>query len=399
MPRTPLLITFVVAIAAALSVGAYRLSQDDDPITASLAVSEAMSSDTAGYARAKDVRAFRFPEDHGPHPDYKTEWWYYTGNLNAENGRHFGYELTIFRIALAPPDTFDAPRTSDWAADQLYMAHFGLTDVEAGAHYSFERFSRGAAGLAGAQAEPFRVWLEDWQAEATTSDVQNASAVMPPMRVRAAEDGVAIDLVLTPLKPHVLQGDEGLDPKGPGEGNASYYYSFTRLGTEGTVQADGETYAVEGLSWMDREWSTSALGEDQVGWDWFALQLDDGRELMYYQLRETGGRPSPFSDGVLVSEGGEGRKLSQADVRLEVTDHWTSPRSGARYPNGWRLRVPTESLALTITPYLPDQEMETSVRYWEGAVRVEGTSGGRPVGGSGYVEMTGYGDNAAQPTS
>ena len=171
MPRTPLLIAFLVAVAAALSVGAYRLSQNDDAITASLAVSEAMSSDTSGYARATDVRPFRFPDDHGPHPDYKTEWWYYTGNLTTDAGRHFGYELTLFRIALAPPDTFDAPRTSDWATDQLYMAHFGLTDVEGERFYNFERFSRGAAGLAGAQAAPFRVWLEDWQAEAATSDV------------------------------------------------------------------------------------------------------------------------------------------------------------------------------------------------------------------------------------
>ena len=399
MSRTPLLIALLVVLAAALSVGAYRLNRQDDAITASLAVSEAMSADTAGYARALEARAFRFPDDHGPHPDYKTEWWYYTGNLKTEAGRHFGYELTIFRIALAPPDTFNAPRTSDWATDQLYMAHFGLTDVEAGQFYAFERFSRGAAGLAGAQAEPFRVWLEDWQAEATTSDVPNASAVMPPMRVRAAQEGVAIDLVLTPLKPHVLQGDRGLDPRGPGKGNASYYYSFTRLGTEGTVRVAGEAYPVEGLSWIDREWSTSALGEEQTGWDWFALQLDDGRELMYYQLRERGGRPSPFSDGVLVLPDGDKRKLSRADVEIEVLDYWTSPESGARYPNGWRLRVPSESLALTITPYLPDQEMDASVRYWEGAVRIEGTSNGREVGGSGYVEMTGYGDNAAQPTS
>ena len=399
MSRTPLLILAVLALLAALSAGAYQFSREDDAITASLAVSDAMSADTAGYARATDVPAFRFPEDHGPHPDYKTEWWYYTGNLDTDGGRHFGYELTIFRIALAPPDTFNRVRTSDWATDQLYMAHFGLTDVESGAFYNFERFSRGAAGLAGAQAEPFRVWLEDWQTEAATSNVPNASEIMPPMRVRAAQDGVGVDLVLTPRKPHVLQGDRGLDPKGPGEGNASYYYSFTRLATSGTVRVESETYSVEGLSWMDREWSTSALGENQTGWDWFALQLDDGRDLMYYQLRETGGRPSRFSDGVLVSAAGDTRKLSQADVEVEVLDYWTSPKSGARYPSGWRLRVPSESLVMTITPYLPDQEMETSVRYWEGTVRIEGAAGGKNISGSGYIEMTGYGDNEAQPTS
>ena len=365
-----------------LLVAVVLSTRSEAPIAASLDLAEAMGGDTTGYARATAIRAFRFPDDHGPHPAFKTEWWYVTGNLSAGAARRFGFQFTLFRVALTPTGTLR--RTSDWASNQLYMGHFTVTDVDGARFYADERFSRGAAGLAGAEGQPFRVWLEDWAVTAATP-----TSTVPPFRVVAAGAGAAVDLVMAPLKPLVLQGDRGLDPKGDEPGNASYYYSFTRLATEGTIVVEGETFAVEGLSWMDREWSTSALGADQVGWDWFALQLDDGRDLMFYQLRRRDGTPSPQTSGVLVGADGEKTPLAQADVNLAVTDTWTSPE-GTTYPAGWRLQIPAHGLDLRVTPLLANQELDVSVRYWEGAVAVEGTARERSVSGQGYVELTGY---------
>jgi predicted secreted hydrolase len=345
-----------------------------------------MGSDTTGYRRATEVRPFTFPSDHGPHPGYKTEWWYVTGNLSGPQAEPYGYELTIFRLALTPPDAApDSAAFSDWRTNQLYMGHFAVTDGASETFHAFERFERGGAGLAGAQADPFRVWLDDWS-------MTGLDGTAFPMQLRAQEQGVGVDLTLRPTKPRVLQGDQGLSQKGPGDGNASYYYSYTRLDTEGALVLDGDTLSVTGQSWMDREWSTSALGPEQEGWDWFSLQLDDGRDLMYYQLRRTDGTPSPFSEGVIVGPEGETRKLERSDVQIEVLDRWTTPDGTHTYPVEWTLRVPGEDIDLTITPYMPNQELDVSVRYWEGAVRVKGSASGR-----GYVEMTGYGESPASP--
>ena len=362
-------------------VGACQTQETD--LSASLSVADAMSSDTTGYLRAETVRAFDFPTDYGPHPGFKTEWWYYTGNLETESGDHFGYQFTIFRFALTPPDTLLPARVSDWATNQLFMAHFALTDVESEQFYAFERFGRGAAGLAGAQADPYRIWLEDWSVES-----EGASF---PMHIHASQENVAMDLTLDTRRPAVLQGERGLDQKGPEPGNASYYYSFPRLQTEGTITVQGRTFAVQGLSWKDHEWSTSALGQDQVGWDWFSLQLSNEQSLMYYQLRRRDGTPSPFTSGILVEADGNTHPLESGDVEVDVINTWTSPRGGT-YPAGWHLRVPSADLDLTITPYVPDQELDVSVRYWEGAVRIEGTHAATPITGNGYVELTGYAD-------
>lgn len=358
----------------------------EQPVSASVSVAEAMAgSDTSGYARAVQVRAFRFPQDHGPHPGFKTEWWYYTGNLRDSNGRRFGFQFTIFRTALSPQA---ADRASGWASNQLYMGHFAVSDVAGGEHHAFERFSRDAQGLAGAQAEPFRVWLEDWTAEATGGD---SDLEMPRTRLYAAEDGVALDLILRNTKPPALQGRQGLSQKGPEPGNASYYYSFTRLAAAGNLRLGEKNFAVEGLAWMDREWSTSALGAEQVGWDWFSLQLSDGSDLMYYQLRKRDGSADRFSKGLLHHAGGSGELITREDVTLEVLDSWESPLGG-RYPARWKLSLPARNLSLEITPPIADQEMNLSVRYWEGAVEVRGKIGDASLTGSGYVELTGYGD-------
>jgi predicted secreted hydrolase len=336
----------------------------------------------AGFSRAQSPRDFRFPEDHGPHPAYRHEWWYFTGNLRSPEGRRFGYQLTFFRFALSP-DPVD--RESRWAANQAYMAHFAVTDADGGRFHHFERTGRGALGIAGAHARPFRAWLDDWSA-------QGGGTSTLPIRLQAREEGVAIDLLLDTGRPIVLQGDRGLSRKGPSPGNASYYYSMTRMATRGTVRLGDRSFAVTGNSWMDREWGTSALEKGQSGWDWFALQLSDGRDLMFYRLRRDDGATDPFSAGTLVLPDGSSRPLSFGDVRIETLATWKSPSSGARYPSRWRLLVPSETLELEVVPLLADQELRTTVRYWEGAAGVRGTSRGAPIEGEGYAELTGYGE-------
>lgn len=372
----------LAAVLVAVVAAAWWSVRPPPDRTARLSLAEAMASDTAGYARAVAPRPFVFPQDHGPHPDFRSEWWYATGNLDGPGGERFGYELTVFRIALAPPDSTASADSSGWTSRQLYMAHFGLTDGVGRTHRAFERFSRGAAGLAGAHASPFRVWLEGWSFE-------EGEGGMPAMRVRAAQDGYAVDLTLRPDKPAVLQGDRGLSQKGPGIGNASHYYSLTRLVTEGTVETPRGRVAVTGASWFDREWSTSALAADQVGWDWFALQLADGRDLMLYQLRQKDGTASPFSSGVIVAPDGQATPLPVSAYRLVPERSWRSPHSGIEYPVAWRVDIPQENLVLRVTPVVDDQELNVSVRYWEGAVDVSGPGG---LSGRGYLEMTGYGD-------
>ncbi|HWQ11270.1 MAG TPA: lipocalin-like domain-containing protein [Roseiflexaceae bacterium] len=365
------------ALALCLLLAACGVPATEQP-RARLTVAEALEGvEAQGFARATEPRPFVFPLDHGPHPEYAVEWWYYTGNLADAAGRHFGFQLTFFRFALAPT----APaRASGWAASAIYMAHFTVTDVAGGRFHAFERFSRGAAGLAGAQGEPFRVWLEGWSAE-------GLGPQGTPMRLRAAQGEVAIDLVLEAGKPPVAQGEGGLSQKSAERGNASYYYSLTRMPAEGTLRVGGAAHRVRGLAWMDREWSTSALGPEQVGWDWFALHLDDGRDLMFYRLRLRDGGSDPHSGGVLVAPDGAPRHLAHDEVRLTPEGTWRSPRSGGAYPAAWRLSVPVEGLELTVTPLLPDQELPATVVYWEGAVRVAGGASGY-----GYLEMTGYSD-------
>jgi predicted secreted hydrolase len=370
----------VVVLLVAAGWWSLRGGEERPALRARIEMASSASESPQGFARATAPRAFSFPEDHGPHPAYRTEWWYVTGNVATGDGRQFGFQLTFFRFALAPGR---AARASRWATNQVYMAHLALTDVAAGVFHSAERFSRAALGLAGAQPRPFRVWLEDWQMGGSG---QHAF----PMRLQAGQKGFGLDITLQARKPVVLQGDHGLSRKSSEAGNASYYYSATRMPAAGHVRVGGQEYAVSGLAWLDREWGTSALGPEQTGWDWFALQLDDGRDLMYYRLRRRDGTADPHSAGTLVAPDGDVRRLGPGDVRLEVLDHWKSPVDGAVYPARWRLRVPEAGLSLEIVPKLADQEMRHSVRYWEGAVSVRGLSADPRAAGAGYVELTGY---------
>jgi predicted secreted hydrolase len=369
----------VVLVVVAVAVVFALWPRARVPIQATVAVREALAEDRGGFARALAPRSLSFPEDHGPHPDFRTEWWYYTGNLKTPAGRHVGFQLTFFRVALAPAAE---ARASTWATRQLYVAHFAVTDIAGGRFHAASRVSRAAMELAGAEAAPFRVWVEDWSAQGDGTST----------RLRASEGDVALDLSVSAGKPVVLQGDRGLSRKGAEPGNASLYYSFTRMPARGIIRLGAETLEVTGEAWMDREWSTSALGAGVEGWDWFAVQLDDGRELMVYRLRRQDGAVDPFSAGTLVAVDGTSRRLDAADVRIETLAHWTSRRSGVRYPARWRLSVPSAELRLEIEPRLADQELIVGTRYWEGAVAVAGSAAGRPIAGQGYVELVGYGE-------
>lgn len=336
--------------------------------------------DTSGFARAWLPRPFVFPQDHGPHPEYKTEWWYYTGNLVSRSGDRYGFQLTFFRANLG---TIDSRGTSAWRTNQMFMAHFAVSDIADEKFVAFERLSRAANGLAGARAQPYAVWLEDWRVEAEAPG-QTATTV----RLSASEDDVSLRLLLVAAKSPILQGVNGLSQKGLQPGNASYYYSLSRLSAEGTIRLGDRQEDVTGTAWMDREWSTSALESGQTGWDWFALQLDDTTEIMYYQLRRDGS-VDPHSRGALVKMNGDKIDLLQPDVLLTVRDWWDSPLGG-RYPSGWTLQIPKQQIELSIEPMLREQELDGMFRYWEGAVRVQGVRGEAPVAGAGYVELTGY---------
>lgn len=350
----------------------------------SLQLSKAMSDDVDGnFDKAIEKRKFIFPEDHGPHPGFRTEWWYFTGNLTSEDNKQFGYQFTIFRTALSKDSN---EGKSEWSSNQIYMAHFAVTDISGNEFYYDERFSRNGNGLAGAQTDPFKVWLEDWQINQISD---NAVFELPKLNIKARSDKAEIDFDVESVKPLVLQGDSGLSQKGKGEGNASYYYSYTKLKTEGKIKIGGKEFTVNGYSWMDREWSTSALSDDQKGWDWFALQLDDSTEIMYYQMRKNDGSPDIFSKGTIIDDNGSVRTVNKEDVTLEVTEYWDSPE-GEKYPSGWMLKIPSENIELRLTPAVKEQLMNVSVRYWEGAVKIEGMKNGSEIKGRGYVELTGY---------
>ena len=379
----------ILSVILAICAGIYlflQSAQTDtaDPGDTRYRLEKFVTLEDAGeFARVTGPRDMVFPDELQPYPEYRTGWWYYTGNLRTESGRHFGYQLTFFRNSLAPGNI---QTDSGWRSNQIYMAHFALTDVANNEFYAFERFSRQAVGLAGGQVEPFRVWLEDWNAGQTGAAL---SYGIPDVRLSAQSGEVSLELTLSSLKPPVLQGEAGYSQKGPEKGNASYYFSLTRLASEGAVRINGDQYDVTGFSWMDREWSTSALGSEQIGWDWFSIQLSDSTEIMYYQIRSSDGTPSRFSKGSFVRKSGEKMYLSRDDVNLSVTGSWESPLGG-EYPQGWELEIPGEDISLQIEPYIQNQELDVYVRYWEGAVQVTGTRDGQPVSGNGYVELTGY---------
>ena len=355
----------------------------------SVGVADILSTETdAGFARALEPITLQFPRDHGPHPEYQIEWWYYTGNLHTNDGRAFGYQLTFFRFALTPqmPE-----RTSHFATNQVYMAHFALTDAANGDYLCFERRSRGAGGLAGATGDPiYRVWLEDWSATESEPDVMRLH-VPSTSDLIETEPQIGLSLNLQQTRSPILHGDLGLSQKGPELGNATYYYSLVGLETTGEITINGKTVNVSGISWMDHEFGTSFLGKGFVGWNWFSLQLEDGTTLVLYCLRRSDQSCDPETfEGTLVYPDGRQLRVRKADFTWNPTRQWTSPGSGATYPSGWHITFPELQIALQVEPLIPNQEFRASFTYWEGAVRVRGQIDGAAVNGHGYVELTGY---------
>lgn len=341
-----------------------------------------------GFLAADGSHPLTFPQDFGAHEDFRTEWWYYTGNLQTPEGRHFGFELTIFRVGLLPP-TVELPGDSQWYDRSLYFAHFAVSDIAGEQFYAFERYSRPGPGLAGAQSDPYRVWIEDW------SIVESAPGMY---RLQAAQAEIALDLGLTDEMGVVLHGENGYSRKGKSVTNASYYYSQPRLRADGFVQVDGVQYPVSGLAWKDHEFSTSVLDENQIGWDWFSLQFEDSPALMLFQLRERGGETSDSSSGTFITEQGIPQPVQKTDFEITVFEEWRSPHTQGVYPAAWEIRLNEPDCVLEVRPWMADQELNfPTVTYWEGAVHFEGICNGAPARGNGYVELTGYTGNLPLP--
>src|SRR5215471_11116028 len=334
------------------------------------------------YQLALPGRKVSFPRDHFSHPEFKTEWWYYTGQLETEEGSFYGYQVTFFRYGLRDRQQDDAARLPLFT--DLYLAHFALSDQRAKSFVFSERANRGYGGKAGAATDRYLVWNEDWRVES-----KGESHVIA---VRDRDRALTLELI--PLKPPVLHGAEGLSQKAEGKGKASYYHSLTRLKTSGELIIAGKAMKVRGMSWMDHEFGSNQLAADQVGWDWFSVQLDDQTEVMLYQLRRKDGSVDPYSSATVVSRSGSAKQIKRDDFRIEVLTRWKSPKSGGDYPMKWRITIPGEDLTLEMVPAFPGQELDTrkstQVTYWEGAVEIRGTRGKIPVHGRGYAEMTGY---------
>ena len=344
-----------------------------------------IAADTTSFVPAREGYRYAFPRDHGSHDEFRTEWWYYTGNLSTNDGRPFGYQLTFFRrgIPLEQVKTFP----SRWSITQLYLAHFAVSDLKNGRFHVFEKLSRAGVGKAGAEAERLHVWIDQWRA-------QSSQAAVGSQTLQASDDDLEIDLTVVPEKAPVIHGKGGVSRKGAESGQASHYYSLTRLATSGTIRLGNESFNVTGASWMDHEFGSADLGKDLVGWDWFSIQLADHTELMLYRMRRSDGSPDSVSSGTFIDHAGRAQHLTLGEFLLEPLTTWTSPASKARYPSTWRLSIPSKGLSLALVPRMTEQELTTNrstqVTYWEGAIEASGTLEGKPIAGRGYMELTGY---------
>lgn len=316
---------------------------------------------------------YQFPHDYFNHPDYRTEWWYYTGNLHTSDGRRFGFELTFFRQGLNRSQT-----TNVWDMQDAWLAHLALSDIQGKRFYHDERLNRAGAGIAGASECQARVWNGNWQVHWTPRGEE----------LQAIDPRFELHLIGKPTKPPVIHGENGVDQKSEGAGHASHYFSETRLATHGTIALDGVPFQVEGLAWMDHEFFTNQMASDQAGWDWFSLQLDDDTELMLYRMRRKDGAADPFSSGTYIDARGQATHLTASDFKLTPGARWT------KYPIEWAIQAPSLKLELTLTTPMPQQELTGktagSPTYWEGAIDVTGQKQGHAIKGQGYLEMTGY---------
>lgn len=336
-----------------------------------------------GWKQAKGSWQWSFPRDHGAHPEYRTEWWYFTGNLKDKDGRQHGYQLTFFRQGI----TLTASRPDiPWSIRDVYLAHFAIVDGTSGKFWHYDQASRSGPGLAGAKTGAMDVWTLNWSAKMTGNIIY----------LKAYKDNMALDLELSPRKPKIFHGNKGLSTKGPNPGQASYYYSFTDLETRGTIRTElsKNPVAVTGTSWFDQEFGSNVLSPDQVGWDWFGIHLSDGRDLMLFQLRKKDGSIESSSSATIIEQDGTSRHLRESQITVNVMAQWKSPKSSGVYPAKWQIRIPSAGIDITLAPIVANQELvteaSTGVTYWEGAVTGTGTSRGAMVNVEGYAELTGY---------
>src|SRR5579859_7403945 len=336
---------------------------------------------SAQYRDALPGYRYQFPRDHFNHPDFQTEWWYYTGNVKSAAGRRFGFELTFFRQVIDRR----SPDTGPWDVRDLYLANLALSDLDGRTFLHAERTNRAGPGIAGANIAEDRIWNGNWEVR-----WQGAEQVL-----QATDERFALRLTMQSAKPPVIQGQNGVSQKGKSRGRASHYISLTRLDIKGAVQLAGTTFEVTGTAWMDHEFFTHQLDDYQVGWDWMSVQLQDNTELMLFHIRRKDGSIDPYSAGTFVDNQGHARHLTSADFQLEPAGEiWSSPATHAAYPIRWNIRVPSLGLTLSASTLLPSQELASTSRlapsYWEGAIFLSGTRNSAPLSGSGYLEMTGY---------
>ena len=345
---------------------------------------EAVPPGTArGWKQAIGPWQWSFPRDHGVHPEFRTEWWYFTGNLKDKDGKQYGYQLTFFRQGLALKSS---QPTNPWSIRDVYLAHFAIVDGSTEQFWHHDQASRSGPGLAGAEIGAMDVWTLAWSAKMIGNTIN--------LKARLGE--MALDLELSPRKPMIFHGEKGLSTKGPNPGQASYYYSFTDLASKGTIRTSLSRQPIEvtGTSWFDQEFGSNVLSPDQVGWDWFGIHLSDGRDLMLFQLRKKDGTIESSSSGTIVEKDGTTRYLRQSDIVLKVLTLWKSPKSGGTYPAKWQISIPSAQVDITLAPIVANQELvtesSTGVTYWEGAITGIGTSRGNAINIEGYAELTGY---------
>ena len=324
---------------------------------------------------------YEFPRDHRPHRDFKTEWWYFTGNVFDPDGNRFGYELTFFRQGITPAAERD-PNASRFIVDDLKFAHFAITDVAEQQFHFVQKTSRGAFGEAGFDDAKRRAWIDDW---ALTEKGDGS------FDLTASSDTGTVRLVLRATKPPVIHGENGVSIKATGGSSASHYYSLPRLATTGEISVNGRARPVRGESWFDHEWSSSQLGKGEVGWDWICVQWEDGAELMLYRMRLENGEIEPSSSGTWIAPDGTTTHLRASDFQMAPTAFWKSKTNGAQYPIGWRITLPGKGAEFTVRAAVEDQELKLGpITYWEGAIDAIGQRDGKPVKGRGYLELTGY---------
>jgi predicted secreted hydrolase len=329
-----------------------------------------LGNDASGFAAVVPGRRFSFPADHGPHPDYRIEWWYLTANLKDADGNAYGAQWTLFRQAMQA-----GPQREGWASQEIWMGHAAVTRADT--HRSSETFARGGIGQAGVDADPFHAWIDSW--ELRGPDGMSATNIAP-LEVKASGVDFSYALKLDARKPLVLEGDAGYSRKSA-QGQASYYYSQPFFTVTGAVTIDGRSIDVSGQAWMDREWSSQPLASDQTGWDWFSLHLGTGEKLMLFRLRQTQGKH--YLSGNWI--GADGRPTELASSAIEMIPTAMTEVANRKLPTSWRIAIPDRDLKIDTVPLNPRSWMGTSFPYWEGPISFTGSHNG-----VGYLEMTGY---------